>query len=174
MFFVVRHGPSWRWTDQILKFRIFFLEGFRTLGNCMEKSPSIFWLHSLALTAKNNLPKLSVGRLPGNKDNLRKIHCQVIQRYSIRDLFYPLGGGHLTFFLGGHKNHHPKKVTMSRSQNCQVIVSSFSTAARLFQIFFLDNDMIHLSFIQFPSCRCALVPSSHNITPNILEDLGPP
>lgn len=114
VFFVVRHGPSWRWTDSDLEISK-FPRRIPYVGRFARRNLSVFfgytpWHSQQRITFQN----WALEDLPGNKDNLRKIHCQVIQRYSIRDLFYPLGGGHLTFFGGGHKNHHPKKVTSSR------------------------------------------------------------
>ena len=88
--------------------------------------------------------------------------------------FLSLSWRSLDLFLGGSQKSPPQKghhVTIAELPgDCFFIFHCCKVVSDIF----LDNDMIHLSFIQFPSCRCALVPSSHNITPNILEDLGPP
>ena len=167
--FVVRHGPSWRWT-QILKQK--FARRIPYVGNCTEISQS-FLLHSLALTAKKTFQNWAL------EDYLEtKITCAKSIARWFKDIqfvtFLSPSWRSLDLFLGGVTNHHPKKGHDRRI--ARWLFLQFPLLQRCFRYLFLD--MIHLSFIQFPSCRCAKIYlaaiETPKETPKILERFGAP
>ena len=106
--FVVRHGPSWRRT-QILKFQK-FLEGFRTLVDLHWNLPVLFGYTPWHSQQKKTFQNRAL------EDYLEtKITCAKSIARWFKDIQSDLFiRGHLTFFFGGgHKNHHPKKVTIA-------------------------------------------------------------